>query len=237
VRLKADRSVLQADGEDLSLVTVEAVDAQDRPDLHADRNMQFSISGPGVIAAVGNANGQDPDSYHGDHSKLYQGRALVVIRTSQQTGTINLTAQATGLSQAAISLCAKAANRLPGLMVAPGGTMRGGLSTKGRNRAIRGNLDGALRYSLAESALGRIKTETASDSKTTTNDYSLDPANRRASAFTSAFKELDPNPQFKTTAKLVEFLADRSRGRSSLGSGGRRSFRLVGIQCATRAQR
>jgi Glycoside hydrolase family 2 C-terminal domain 5 len=114
------------------------VDAQDRPDLHADRNMQFSISGPGVIAAVGNANEQDPDSYHGDHSKLYQGRALVVIRTSQQTGTINPTAQATGLSQAAISLCAKAANRLPGLMVAPGGTMRGGLSTKGRNRAIRG---------------------------------------------------------------------------------------------------
>jgi beta-galactosidase len=82
VRLKADRSVLQADGEDLSFVTVEAVDAQDRPDLHADRNMQFSISGPGVIAAVGNANGQDPDSYHGDHRKLYQGRALVVIRTS-----------------------------------------------------------------------------------------------------------------------------------------------------------
>jgi hypothetical protein len=79
-------------------------------------------------------------------------------------------------------------------MVAPGGTMRGGLSTKGRNRAIPGNLDGALGYSLAESALGRIKTETASDSKTTTTDYSLDPANRRASAFTSAIQGTRSQP-------------------------------------------
>ena len=99
LRVTADRTVLQADGEDLSFVTVEAVDANGRPDLHADQEVQFEISGPGVIAAVGNGDGQDPDSYQGDRRKLYQGRALVVIRTSRQAGPIKLTVKSSGLSR------------------------------------------------------------------------------------------------------------------------------------------
>ena len=115
LRVTADRSVVQADGEDLSFVTVEAVDAQGRPDLHADHEIQFSITGPGVIAAVGNGDGQDADSYHADRRKLYQGRALVVIRTSRQAGTIRLTAGAPGLGEGSVTLETKAAQALPEL--------------------------------------------------------------------------------------------------------------------------
>ena len=104
LQLKADRSVLLANGQDLSYVVVEAVDAQGQADLDANHDVQFSISGPGTIAAVGNGDGQDPDSYYGNHRKLYQGRVLVVIRTSTQAGTINLTAKASGLSDSSISL-------------------------------------------------------------------------------------------------------------------------------------
>jgi hypothetical protein len=39
-----------------------------------------------------------------------------------------------------------------------------------------------------------------------------------ANAFTSAFKELDPIPQFKATAKLGPFLADESEASSDAGS-------------------
>ena len=65
--------MLQADGEDLSFVTVEAVDAEGRPDLRQNKEVQFTLGGPGVIAAVGNGDGQDPDSYQGDRRKLFQG--------------------------------------------------------------------------------------------------------------------------------------------------------------------
>ncbi|MGA3035618.1 MAG: DUF4982 domain-containing protein, partial [Terracidiphilus sp.] len=51
LRLAADRRVVKADGEDLSFVTVEAVDAQGRLQPHADQEVQFSISGPGVRSA------------------------------------------------------------------------------------------------------------------------------------------------------------------------------------------
>lgn len=49
-----------------------------------------------------------------------------------------------------------------------------------------------------------------------------------SNAFTSAFKELDPIPQFKATAKLGEFLESRCHNRSSLRRyrPGRRSFTI-----------
>ena len=108
LRVTADRTVLQADGEDLSFVTVEAVDRNDRPDLHSDQEVQFEISGPGVIAAVGNGDGHDPDSYQDGRRKLFQGRALVVIRTSRQTGPINLTVKSLGLRDGSLTINAKA---------------------------------------------------------------------------------------------------------------------------------
>ena len=101
--------MVQADGQDLSFVTVEAVDAQGRPLLQADQEVQFSISGPGVIAAVGNGDGQDPASYQGDRRKLFHGRALVVVRTSRQAGTVKLTATTSGLSEGAVTIEAKKA--------------------------------------------------------------------------------------------------------------------------------
>lgn len=109
LHLTADRTVLQADGEDLSFVTVEAVDAHGRPDLRADQEVEFQISGPGTIAAVGNGDGQDADSYHSDRRKLYQGRALIVIRTAKQAGQIKLTAKGSGLSDGAVNIDARPA--------------------------------------------------------------------------------------------------------------------------------
>ncbi|QEE27278.1 DUF4982 domain-containing protein [Terriglobus albidus] len=107
LRLTADRTVLRADGEDLSFVTVEAVDDQGHFQPHAEQEVQFSISGPGSIAAVGNGDGQDADSYHAERRKLYQGRALVVIRTSRKAGAIKLTAASAGLTDSTAMIDAK----------------------------------------------------------------------------------------------------------------------------------
>ena len=108
LRLTADRPTVHADGQDLSFVTVEAVDASGRLQPNADQEVRFAISGPGLIAAVANADGRDIDSYQGAHRKLYQGRALVVVRTSKQGGAIQLTATAPGLSRSVVTIQAKA---------------------------------------------------------------------------------------------------------------------------------
>lgn len=115
LRLTADRTTLRADGQDLSFVTVEAVDAKGRLQPNAVHEVEFALSGPGVIAAVGNGDGQDGASYQGNRRRLFQGRALAVIRASKQTGPIRLTAATPGLSDAAAIIQAKAAAPRPAL--------------------------------------------------------------------------------------------------------------------------
>jgi len=109
VRLTADRGSLRADGQDLSFVTVETLDAEGRFQPNADQDVQFSISGPGTIAAVGNGDGKDGDPYQGDRRKLFQGRALAVVRASKQSGSIQLTAAIPGLGSGVVTIQAKQA--------------------------------------------------------------------------------------------------------------------------------
>ena len=104
LRLSADRTVLQADGEDLSFVTVEALDAQGRLQLNAANEVHFTISGPGTIMAVGNGDGTSKEPYQGDHRSLFNGHALVVVRTSRTPGTIRLEADAPGLAADSITI-------------------------------------------------------------------------------------------------------------------------------------
>ena len=109
LRLSPDRRLLSADGQDLSFIVVEAVDAQGRFQPTANDEIQFSIDGPGLIAAVGNGDGRDESSYQGNRHKLFQGRALVVVRTTRRSGAIALSATASGLGTVRISMDAKAA--------------------------------------------------------------------------------------------------------------------------------
>ena len=104
LRLTADRTTVNADGEDLSFVTIEAVDANGRWIPQADAEVHFSIEGPGKIAAVGSGDGTSTESYQGDQRELYEGRALAIIRTSRAAGTIRLTAKAEGLEAATLEI-------------------------------------------------------------------------------------------------------------------------------------
>ena len=107
LRLRADRATLRADGQDLSFITVEAMDARGRVQPNADQTVQFEIDGPGVIAAVGNGDGASDAPYQGSRRKLFHGRALVVIRMSTTPGTIHIKASAPGLTAAGQSIVAQ----------------------------------------------------------------------------------------------------------------------------------
>ena len=108
LRLSAERTSVRADSQDLAFVTVEAVDSEGRWQPNADDEVQFSISGPGVIAAVGNGDGQDAAPFQSDRRKLFQGRALVVVRTSKRSGPIRLVASTPGLGSGTLTVAAQA---------------------------------------------------------------------------------------------------------------------------------
>ena len=107
LRLTADRGVIRADNADLCYITVEVTDELGRVNPTADNNIYFTARGAGKLLAVGSANPTSEEMYVGNQRKVYRGRALVVVKSTDETGEIHLTAQADGLEGAEIVITAK----------------------------------------------------------------------------------------------------------------------------------
>jgi beta-galactosidase len=81
-------------------VTVELVDGAGSVHPAADREVFFTVSGPGEIAAVGSGNPVSTESYRGHSRSTFRGRCLVVVKSTGQPGEIVLRAQADGVEVA-----------------------------------------------------------------------------------------------------------------------------------------
>jgi len=109
LRLAVDRPRIRADGEDLAFVTVEVTDRAGRRRFDADPEVQFMLTGPGVIAGLGTADMTTLESYQANRHRLFQGRALVVIRSTPEAGRLTLTASAPGFPDATVIVRSRAA--------------------------------------------------------------------------------------------------------------------------------
>jgi len=102
--LAADRKNIKAGGSDLSFITVKIVDADGNLIPDADNNVQFSIIGKGTIAGVDNGSETSMESFKADHHKAFNGLCLLVVRSTETAGTINISASSKGLSSSSIIL-------------------------------------------------------------------------------------------------------------------------------------
>lgn len=92
LRLTADRSTIDADGYDLSYITVEALDANGRAVPTADCMLHFEVSGEGELVGIDNGNAADTLSLKGRDKALFSGKALAVVRSVKDCpGTATLT--------------------------------------------------------------------------------------------------------------------------------------------------
>jgi beta-galactosidase len=100
LRLTPDRTRLKADGDDLSYVLVEAVDADGNLCPLAMNEVQFNLSGPATIAGVGNGDHHFPAEFDTDHVSLFYGKAMLIVRTAEgESGDINVQATSRGLTE------------------------------------------------------------------------------------------------------------------------------------------
>jgi beta-galactosidase len=107
IRLTPDRTSLAANGQDLSFITVEAVDGRGQPHPNAEHTVTCHLKGAGTIAAVGNGDLTSEEPYLGNQRKLFHGKGLVIVRSSRTAGAIALTATAPGLKEAAIQIVSR----------------------------------------------------------------------------------------------------------------------------------
>ena len=105
LRLTPDQRSLQADGEDLSYVLVEALDRDGNPCPLAMNDVAFKLEGPVTIAGVANGDHHFPAEFDADHVTLLYGKAVLILRAVEgQRGSIRATATSVGLRPAAVSL-------------------------------------------------------------------------------------------------------------------------------------
>lgn len=107
IRLSPDRTILDADGQDLSFIEVEVLDDRGILCANAANLLTFTIAGPGSIVAVANSNPQSIESFQQPRRKAWRGRALVVVKAGDEPGKITLTASAEGISAAEVSIAVR----------------------------------------------------------------------------------------------------------------------------------
>lgn len=98
LRLTADRTEIAADGQDISFITVEAVDENGNFQPNGDQLVTFTVDGPAKIAGVASGDYSKIQDYQGNHRQLFQGRAQVVIRSTSSPGTVAVRATADALT-------------------------------------------------------------------------------------------------------------------------------------------
>ena len=92
IRLTADRTEIDADGEDVTILKVEALDKEGRAVPTAGNLISFKVSGEGALIGVGNG---DPNCHESDKEpkrSLFNGLAQVIVQATKQAGEIQIEA-------------------------------------------------------------------------------------------------------------------------------------------------
>lgn len=107
IRLVPDRSQLDADGRDLSFVTVEILDKDGNLCPNADNLVHFQVEGNAFIAGVDNGSPISLERFKDNKRKAFYGKCLVVLQNTGMAGAARLKAVSEGLSEAEVSIIAE----------------------------------------------------------------------------------------------------------------------------------
>jgi beta-galactosidase len=120
LNLRADRQKIAADGEDVSVITVEVLDEKGRAVPTANNLVKFKVDGPARLIGVGNGDpscheDDKPSSPRDAKRSLFNGLAMPLVQSVKQPGQIKLLASADKLDPAWIVLQSEESKARPAL--------------------------------------------------------------------------------------------------------------------------
>ena len=92
IRLTADRTEIDADGEDVAVLRIEALDKDGRPVPTADSLINFKVTGEGAFIGVGNGDPNCQESDKAPKRSLFNGLAQVIVQANKTPGAITIEA-------------------------------------------------------------------------------------------------------------------------------------------------
>ncbi len=105
--LEPDRTVINADGEDLAFVTVSVVDHQGVPCPTASQQLKFAVTGAGNFRAACNGDPTSLEMFHLPTMKLFSGKLVVLVQADHKAGEIELKVSGENLKPASITLISR----------------------------------------------------------------------------------------------------------------------------------
>ena len=104
IELSADRTILKADGEDISFVTATIVDKDGNPCLIDNSRLSFKVSGKGSFRAVCNGDPTSLELFHNPTMKVFNGKLVVLVQSGVEAGNVTLTVKGKGLKEGKMDL-------------------------------------------------------------------------------------------------------------------------------------
>jgi len=88
IRLTADRTEINADGQDVSVLTVEVLDKEGRAIPTAHNKISFKVTGEGTLIGVGNGDPNCQESDKEPERSLFNGLAQVIVQSTRTPGNV-----------------------------------------------------------------------------------------------------------------------------------------------------
>lgn len=102
--LKPDVQKIKANGEDIAFVTVSVVDKNGIPVPTATNQLNFKVKGNGTYRAACNGDATSLELFHLPSMKLFSGKLVVLVQSTEESGNIELTVTGKGLKTGKITL-------------------------------------------------------------------------------------------------------------------------------------
>lgn len=108
-KLSADKTTITSNEYDLSYITVDLVDENGNFASGASNTLNFKLEGNGKIVGVDNGNPVDTTSYKPTTDtkatrKAFSGKALVIVQSTRDAGSMKLTVSGEGLKEQSITI-------------------------------------------------------------------------------------------------------------------------------------
>ncbi len=104
IKMTPERNVILADGEDLAYIEVDVVDKNGVMNPNANNSIQFSISGNGRIVGTDNGNPLDWTNMKSTRRAAFNGKALVIVQSTNKSGSFTLTASSAGMPLSSVTV-------------------------------------------------------------------------------------------------------------------------------------
>jgi len=105
--LDPDRTVIDADGKDISFVTVSVLDEKGNPCPTVNDQLKFKVTGNGIFRAACNGDATSLEQFHMPTMKLFNGKLVVLVQSKTSAGDIKLSVEGKGLKGAAVVIQSK----------------------------------------------------------------------------------------------------------------------------------